>query len=316
MTTPAMTPSRLDDSPAVSKKPLGKILLPYLLVLPALVALLVGMGYPLGWQVFNSFREYGLAAQFGTASPEWVWFENYTTLLSDGTFWFILVKSIVFMAITASMTMILGIGLALLMKAVSRWARLTLQIAMLLAWAMPIVAQMTVWGWLIDKRNGVINYVLSWIPGVDLIGHDWLVNPITFYGIGSTIIVWASVPFVALSVYAALTQVSSEVKEAASLDGASGWQMLRRITMPIIRPVITILFLLQLIWDLRVYAQIRLLQDFGAGGTKYDLLGTYIYSLGIGQNQFGLASAAAMIVMFFTIGLSWYYVRQLLKEDN
>ena len=289
--------------------------LPYLLIIPAVLALLVGMGYPLVWQVFNSFREYGLAQQFGQA-PEWVGLANYTALLTDSFFWSVLVKSLLFMLITAGATVVLGIGMALIMKAVSRPARLTLQIAMLLAWAMPIVAQMTVWNWLIDDRNGLLNYVLSWLPGVDMIGHNWLVNPVSFFAIASIIITWSSVPFVALSVYAGLTQISDEVKEAAALDGAHGLQMLRRVTLPIIRPILVILLLLQMIWDLRVYAQIELLQGFGAAGDQYDLLGTYIYGLGIGQGQFGVAAAAAMIVMVVTIGLSWFYVRELLKEDD
>ncbi len=289
--------------------------LPYLLSIPAILTLLVGMGYPLIWQVINSFREYGLAQQFGQA-PTFIGFANYVSLLTDAEFWTVLLKSVAFMAVTASVTMVAGIGLAVLMKSIPSWSRIVLQIALLLAWAMPIVAQMTVWNWLIDDRNGVLNYVLTLIPGVDMIGHNWLVDPWSFLGVASVIITWASVPFVALSVYAGLTQVSEEVREAAQLDGAAGFAMLRRITMPILRPILVILLLLQFIWDLRVYAQIELLQGFGARGGKYDLLGTYIYGLGVGQGHFGVAAAAAMIVMLFTIALSWFYVRELLKEDS
>lgn len=322
MTSSAIAPSTVDAPPPVAdeprpraKRPLGRRLTPYLLVIPAIITLLVGMGYPVGWQILNSFREYGLAQQFGQA-PEWIGLQNYIDLLTGSEFWTILIRSVIFMAITALATMAIGIGLALLMKSISTVSRIILQVAMLLAWAMPIVAQMTVWNWLIDDRNGLLNYVLSLLPGVDYTGHNWLNDPLSFFAIASIIITWASVPFVALSVYAGLTQVSDEVTEAAQLDGASGFAMLRRITLPIIRPVLVILLLLQMIWDLRVYAQIQLLQGFGAAGTRYDLLGTYVYGLGIGQGKFGVAAAAAMIVMVFTIGLSWFYVRELLKEDD
>jgi N,N'-diacetylchitobiose transport system permease protein len=287
---------------------------PYLLALPPVLALLVGMGYPLVWQVINSFKEYGLAQQFGQPST-FVGFANYTSLLTDGEFWAVLLKSVAFMAVTASATMAAGIGLAVLMKSIPTWSRVPLQISLLLAWAMPIVAQLTVWNWLIDDRNGVLNYLLTLLPGVDMAGHNWLVNPWSFFGVASVIITWAAVPFVALSVYAGLTQISDEVKEAAQLDGAGGFSMLRQITLPILRPILIILLLLQFIWDLRVYAQIELLQGFGARGGKYDLLGTYIYGLGVGQGSFGVAAAAAMIVMIFTIALSWFYVREMLKED-
>lgn len=302
-------------APQVPAKRQRRRRLPYLLVAPAVLALLVGMGYPLTWQVINSFREYGLAQQFGQ-EPTWVGLDNYITLLTDSFFWSVLLKSVAFMAATAAATMIIGIALALLMKVIPTWARIGLQVAMLVAWAMPIVAQMTVWNWLINDRNGVLNSLLSHLPGVDLVGHNWLVNPLSFFFVASVIITWASVPFVALSVYAGLTQVPDEVVEAAGLDGAGGFKMLLHITLPILRPILVILILLQLIWDLRVYAQIELLQGFGAAGDRYDLLGTYIYGLGIGQGQFGMAAAAAMLVMLFTIAISWVYVRELLKEDR
>lgn len=289
--------------------------LPFLLVLPAIAVLLVGLAYPIGWQIINSMREYGLAQQFGQDAP-WVWFDNYSALLTDSLFWSVVLRSLVFMAVTALVTMALGIALALLMRAAPTWTRLTLQVALLLAWAVPFVSYMTVWRWLIDDRNGVLNYVLSLLPGVDMIGHDWLGSPLSFFAVASVIITWASVPFVAITVYAALTQVSAEVLEAAQLDGAGPFQTLVRVMIPIVRPVLVILLLLQFIWDLRVYAQIQLLQDLGPKGDAYDLLGTYIYGLGIGQGNFGGAATAAMIVLVITVGVSAYYVRELLKEDK
>lgn len=288
--------------------------LPFWLIVPAVGTLVVGLGYPMGWQILNSMREYSLRQQFGEAAP-WIWFENYTALLSDSFFWTVVVRSLVFMAATALATMSLGVLLALLMKAAPPWSRVVLQSALLLAWAMPIVAQMTVWSWLIDPRNGVLNYLLSALPGVDMIGHNWLVEPLSFFFVASVIITWASVPFVAISVYAALTQVSDDILEAAQLDGANARQSLVYIIMPIIRPVLIILLLLQFIWDLRVYAQIQLLQDLGPVGDDYDLLGTYIFGLGIGQGRFGLAAAAAMIVLLITLCVSGFYVRELLRED-
>jgi len=287
---------------------------PYILVIPAIVALLVGTGYPVVWQVLTSFREYGLAQQFGKAAP-FVGLQNYIDLITGADFWVVALRSLVFCVVTAFATMALGIGVALVMRAVSRVPRIILQIALLLAWAMPIVAQMTVWTWLVDDRNGILNYMLSKLPGVDMIGHNWLVNPLSFFLVASIIITWASVPFVAFSVYAAFTTVGEEVLEAASIDGATRGQVLGRIILPIIRPVLGIVLLLQLIWDMRVFAQIKLLQDAGSFGSQYDLLGTYIYKLGTGSQDFGTASAAAMIVMFLTLGLSIVYIRRMLKED-
>src|SRR5690606_18857037 len=129
------------------------------------------------------------------------------------------------------------------------------------------------------------------------------------------IVIWMSVPFVAFSIYAGLTQIPQEVMEASALDGASGSQRLRLIILPMIKPVIAIVMLLQVIWDLRVFAQIRLLQDAGSSATNYDLLGTYIFKLGTGAQDFAGASAASVLVLIITIAISWWYVRKLLRED-
>lgn len=318
MTAPAAASGDTDTeaaalSPAARRKRIPK--LPYALLVPAIAILALGTGYPLLWQLLTSFREYGLAQQFGKPA-EWTGFDNYAALLTDPVFWAIVGKSILFCLVTAAATMILGVGAALLMRYTPAWVRLSLQVSMLLAWAMPVVAQMTVWTWLVEDRNGVVNYLLTHLLGMDMIGHNWLVNPWSFFLVASVIITWASVPFVAFSVYAGFTTISSEVVEAAHMDGASGFTMLRTIMLPIVKPVLSIVLLLQLIWDLRVFAQIKLLQDAGSFGQQYDLLGTYIYKLGTGSQSFGMAAAAAIVTMALTLVLSWVYVRHLLKEDK
>jgi N,N'-diacetylchitobiose transport system permease protein len=161
-----------------------------------------------------------------------------------------------------------------------------------------------------------VNYLLDFIPGVEMNRFNWLESPLTFFIVASIIVIWMSVPFVAFSAYAGLTQVSEEVLEAAQLDGASPWQRVRDIILPMIRPVIMIVFLLQLIWDLRVFTQITMLQDAGSKSGAFDLLGTYIYKLGTMSQDFGMASAVSILVLALTIGLSWFYVRSLLKEDE
>lgn len=287
---------------------------PYILLLPAILILLLALGYPIVWQVVTSMQRFGLAQQFGQPAP-FVWFDNYITLFSDSYMWVVVARSIVFCLVTAFVTVIIGVGLALLMTGVGRFARIFLQITLLLAWAMPVVAAMTVWNWLFDWRRGVINSVLtSW--GLDFQNHNWLQNPLSFFFVAMVIVVWMSVPFVAFSVYAGLTQVSTEVLEAAQMDGAKGFQRLRHIILPIIRPVLGIVLLLQVIWDLRVFTQIKLLQDKGSVASETNLLGTYIYQLGVGSSDFAMASAVSVFVLILTIALSWFYVRSLLKEDQ
>ena len=301
---------KTQGAPRARRRPIA----PYVLLLPAILILLLALGYPILWQLITSMQHFGLAQQFGQPAP-FVWFDNYIQLFSDSYMWIVVARSIAFCLVTAAVTVIIGVGLALLMSGVGRFARIFLQIALLLAWAMPVVAAMTVWNWLFDWRRGIVNSVLTSM-GLDFQNHNWLQNPLSFFFVAMVIVVWMSVPFVAFSVYAGLTQVSSEVLEAAQMDGAKGFQRLRHIILPMIRPVLGIVLLLQIIWDLRVFTQIKLLQDKGSIASETNLLGTYIYQLGVGSSDFAMASAVSVFVLILTIALSWFYVRSLLKEDE
>lgn len=300
--------------PSRTAAPRRRSPLPYLLLVPAVLALLAGLGYPVYWQIITSLQEFGLAQQFGQP-PTFVGLDNYARIFGDDRLWAVVVRSVLFCLVNAFVTVLLGTLFALLMRAVHTWVRYVLQIALLLAWAMPMVAAVTVWKWLFDYRTGVVNYLLVQLGFTGYQGHSWLAQPLSFFFVATVIIVWMSVPFVALSVYAALTQVSGEVMEAAQIDGASPWQSFWAIVMPMIRPVISIVLLLQIIWDLRVFAQIRLLQDGGAPVGETNLLGNFIYELGVGRQDFAGAAAVSIFVLLLTIVLSWPYVRNLLKED-
>ena len=288
--------------------------LPYVFLLPAIVALVVALGYPLVRQVVLSFQEFGLRQQFGQP-PEWIGLENYRELLTDPYLWRVTLRTLVFCLVNAAATTAIGVGLALLMQHMSKSIRIVVQSGLLLAWAMPVVAAMTVWEWLFDTQYGVINYLLTEV-GLDFEGHSWLLQPLSFFFVATVIVVWMSVPFVAFTVYAALTQVSEDMVEAAEIDGANGWQRLRHIVLPSIRPVLLVVGLLQVIWDLRVFTQIYILQK--AGGSTHDtnLLGTYIYRLGIGSGKFGMAAAVAMFMLVLTVFLTAPYVRAMLKQEE
>jgi N,N'-diacetylchitobiose transport system permease protein len=288
--------------------------LPYLLALPAVAALALALGYPLVRQVVLSFQDFGLAQQFGRP-PEWIGLQNYRDLITDPYLWTVTLRSLVFCLVNAAVTLFVGVGLALLMRHMSKGIRVLVQSGLLLAWAMPVVAALTVWEWLFDTQYGVINYLLTKL-GADYEGHSWLLEPLSFFFVATVIVVWMSVPFVAFTVYAALTQVSEDMVEAAEIDGASGWQRLRHIVLPSIRPVLLVVALLQVIWDLRVFTQIYILQK--AGGSTHDtnLLGTYIYRLGIGSGKFGMAAAVAMFMLVLTVVLTAPYVRAMLKQEE
>jgi N,N'-diacetylchitobiose transport system permease protein len=276
--------------------------LPHILITPTIIVLIAALGYPVAWQIITSFKEFGLRQQFGVPA-DWVGLANYVEIVSDPALWAIVLRSLVFCLVVSFATVLIGGALAGLMNSVHKAARLTLQVALLLAWAMPAVASMTVWIWLVDWRRGLLNWALVRL-GVDAQGHNWLADPTSFLIIAAIIVTWMSVPFVTLSIYAGLTQVSPEVLEAAKIDGASGIQRLRHIIVPLIAPVLSIVLLLQFIWNLRVFTQVKILQDAGGVANETHLLGTYIYQLGTGKGDFGSASAVSILMLLLTIAIS------------
>jgi N,N'-diacetylchitobiose transport system permease protein len=180
---------------------------------------------------------------------------------------------------------------------------------------MPVLASLTVWQWLFDAQYGVVNWVLTHL-GADYAGHSWLLRPLSFFFVATVIVVWMSVPFVAFTVYAALTQVPQDMVEAAEVDGASPWRRTRHVVLPTIRPVLLVVGLLQVIWDLRVFTQIYVLQQAGGVTRDTNLLGTYIYRSGIGEGDFGTAAAVAIFMLLLTVVLTWPYVRRMLREEE
>ena len=289
-------------------------LLPYALLLPGLLALCAGLGYPLVRQVVLSLQGYGLAQQFGRPA-EWVGLDNYAEVLSDPYLWLVVLRSIVFCLACAGITMLIGTLLALAMRLMSKPVRLIVQTGLLLAWAMPALATLTVWQWLFDSQYGVVNWLLEQ-GGLDFAGHSWLIEPLSFFFVAGLVVVWMSVPFVAFTIYAGLTQLPLDVIEAAEVDGATPWQRLRHVIIPLTRPLLLIVGLLQIIWDLRVFTQIYVLQNAGGVTRETNLLGTYIYRSGIGEGNFGIASAVAVFMLALTVVLTFPYVARMIKDAD
>jgi N,N'-diacetylchitobiose transport system permease protein len=289
--------------------------LPYGLVLPATALLFLALAYPLGRQVLLSFQEYGLAQQFGQPA-EWVGWDNYRALVTDGYLWAVILRSIAFCLVNAATTMALGIMVALLMRQLVGPIRLMVSTALLLAWAMPVLAALTVWQWLFDTQYGVVNWVLLQLGFESFRGHSWLIEPLSFFFVATVIVVWMSVPFVAFTLYAGLTQVSADVLEAAQLDGAGAWQRFKHVMVPTIKPVLLVVGLLQVIWDLRVFTQIFVLQDAGGITEETNLMGTYVYRLGLAEGEFGMAAAVAMFILVLTVFLTFGYIRSMLRQEE
>jgi N,N'-diacetylchitobiose transport system permease protein len=158
--------------------------------------------------------------------------------------------------------------------------------------------------------------LVNWFGMEEYFQHSWLIDPLSFFFVAGIIIVWGAVPFVAFTLYAGLTQVPDEVLEAAQLDGAGGFQRFRLIIFPYLKPIFLIVTILEIIWDLRVFTQIFALQDIGGIRALTNTLGVYIYQISIAGGDFGQGGAVAVITAILLMSISFYYVRQVTKEEE
>jgi N,N'-diacetylchitobiose transport system permease protein len=290
--------------------------LPWLLLSASMILVGVMTGYPVVRLLVMSFQEYERAQLMGQPA-QWVGFDNYATVLTDVEgFWTVLARSFALMVVLVVTTLVLGMLVALLMIRIGKGMRLLVSVGLLLAWAMPSLAATTVWGWVFDTQYGVVNNRLTAITGDRWFGHSWLLNPWSFFLILTCIVVWGAVPFVAFTLYAGLTQIPEEVMEAAQLDGASAFQRFRLIQVPYVRSIITVLVILSMIWDLKLFTQVFVLQDIGGDRELTNTIGVYVYQMGMAQGHYGLASAIGVIFVIVMLAISYPYVRRTLREEE
>ena len=135
-------------------------LLVYLPILPAFPAFVVLLGYPVVLVVAISFQKMGLR-ELVQHTTVWIGLDNYRQILSDPTFWTITIRTFGFTVANVALTLLVGMGVALLLGAVSRWIRLALSIALILAWATPVLTASVIFQWLFDSKFGVVNWALT-----------------------------------------------------------------------------------------------------------------------------------------------------------
>jgi N,N'-diacetylchitobiose transport system permease protein len=284
---------------------------PYLLVAPTALVIAGVLGYPLYLLVKLSFQRYGLP-ELLAQKGEWIGLDNYTRILQDSQFHEVLLRTIVFTVVNVGLTMVLGTLIALLLLKLGRMMRLLLTTGLVLVWSMPVVVAVNIFYWMVDFEFGVLNYALTELGFGNFIHHEWFENPISGFGVITALIVWGAIPFVTITVYAGLSQVPRELTEAASIDGARGYQVFKDITFPILKPIFLILTCLSVIWDFQVFNQVWIMRA-GRPTEDYYLISIYSYVQSFGVSEYGLGSAIAVTMVLIMLVATFVYVRQMIR---
>ncbi|GIE99600.1 carbohydrate ABC transporter permease [Paractinoplanes rishiriensis] len=285
---------------------------PWLLALPTLLLLAGLLGYPLVNMVLLSFQNMRLRELLSGRTPPWVGVDNYTRILSDGAFWTVVWHTAAFTVVAVTVSVLAGLGIALLMRRVNRSVRMMMVVAMMFVWALPQLVAAQIFRWITDSDFGVLNYVIDLLPGVDYHNHSWFVSPAQGWLLITSLVVWAGIPFLAITLNAGLTQVPKELIEAATVDGAGAWQTLRSIILPILKPLIIIVTTLSVIWDFGLFTQNWVLRD-GHPEPAFQTLASYSYTQAFGQSRYSLGAAIAVITVILMLGVMAFYIRQMFK---
>lgn len=286
--------------------------LPVALVTPALVLIAGLIGWPVLRTAWLSFREAGLRSLTSGIS-EFVGLDNYTAVLTDPDLRRVVVVTLVFGLICVIGTMTVGMAAALLLNRPFP-GRVLVTLAVLLPWAMPRVAAATVWKWMFNDRYGFVNWSLSSL-GLDFDGYAWFISPLpAFFAIG-VVVIWQSFPFVAISLLAGLQSIPDDVVDATRIDGASAWQRLRYVILPMLKPVLLVLVVLSTIWDFKIFDQVFVMTG-GGPARSTEVLSIATYREAFTQLDFGLGSALAMLMFVILAVVTVVYIRLIKDEEG
>jgi arabinogalactan oligomer/maltooligosaccharide transport system permease protein len=286
---------------------------PYFYIAPAAIILLVITVYPIVYELYLSFTNFGLRNLRGR-SPDWVWFENYRRILqndlplSDFDFWRILGFNVIWTVTNLVFHVVIGVAVALLLNRRKIVGRRVFRAIFVIPWAMPPLVVSTIWRNMFDTQFGAINLSLKALGlphNIDWLGKtqppiDFLpILPLSYFAVLITN-VWLGWPFMMVIATAALQSIPADLYEAARVDGATRAQQLRDITIPLLRPAMVPAIMYGTILT---FNQFNVIYFITQGGplSKTEILVTQAFKLVNPSGLYGVAAAFSVLVFFILL---------------
>ena len=276
-------------------------LFPRLMISPTVLVLLVMTAYPVIFTIYYSFTNYNYLKK----SYKLILFDNYVKLLTNHNFQIAIWNTVKFCILAMFFEVSLGLLLAVFVNSFKKGQKV-LRTVFLLPYLLPNITIALTWKMMLSNNYGIINQILQFFG---LKGHNWFMEVGTAFGSIVMIDVWQNVPFVFLMLYATLQTVSGDQYEAARIDGANGWQMFWKITIPNIKGGIILCALLRTIDTFRLFDKVNVLTGGGPAGSTTTIT-QYLYNYGIKNLKFGFGSAAAIIMAVLVLVLSSSYIKR------
>ncbi|KXA10522.1 carbohydrate ABC transporter permease [Finegoldia magna] len=282
-------------------------MLPYLLLLPCFLVVIILYGYPMVLTFINSFNKVNLL----TGSSDFIGLANYKSIFNDPQFYKSLSVTVKYTIITVFLKIFLGFLLAYLLSS-NIFAKKQFRFLVLIPWAIPQVAVSTLWKWILDGRYGYINYFFMKL-GITKSPILFLSDPNIAIYCAAFVDAWLGISFVSMMFLAALEQIPTSLYEASEIDGANKTRQFFDITLPGIRQTFVTILILVTIWTFNSFNVIYVLTQGGPMRSTETLI-IKIYQEAFSRFNIGASSALTMIVVVILSLMTFIYSRSMLNE--
>ncbi len=262
----------------------------YLILSPGIFILLLISLFPVIYNLIVSFQHLTMLEQ----DTSFYGFTNYIKLVLDGRFWGAVLHTLIFAGVAVPIQILLGLLMAHLFVEPMPGKRFFVALLILPAMISPIVAGAS-WRLMFDNHYGPINQILSWIVG-ERVTLLWIINPVLVYPAILIVEIWEHTPFVFLLMLAAMTNVDRNLIDAAEIDGASGWAIFWKVTLPAIRPVLVVVVAIRALDIMRLFEIVWALTR-GGPGSMTETISIYAYIQGFEQFETSYTAAMAFVLI-------------------
>ena len=265
-----------------------------LLIAPALIVFLVVIAYPIGRGIWVSFCANKLK---NINSPVWNDFKNYRDIFKRGAFWQYFGTTLVFVVLTVSIQVVLGMMLSLLLNSNIR-GRKMFRGFFIIPWTIPPVVVAILWNWILQQQYGVVNYLIMRTGAISAMELNWVSDPALAMASFILACIWKQLPYMTVMLLAGLQSVDTGLVEAAHIDGANGLKSLWHIVLPSIRPVLVTCTWLSVTQN---FQQFTIIKNMTGGGPVYatTTLSVAAYKEAFTSYNFGTSAAIGVLWMVF-----------------
>ena len=303
--TPAGSPARAGTRVGISREDKR---LAVALLMPGIVVVVLVVAFPMLYSLYLSFTDYTLT---NTSGYQFVGLNNYIELFKDPIFWQAFVRTVLFMALAVNLEFIIGLAIAQLMAKAVVGRGLLRTIQMMPMMFAPILVGFQ-FKWFFNDQVGLVNNLLFSLTGKTHI-IPWLVDkPLGFIAI-LVAEVWMSTPFMVIILEAGILSLPTEPFEAAEVDGASGWQKFRRLTLPMIMPFVYTAMAIRSLDLARAYDVVSIMTG-GGPANRTELIWTYVNRLAFIGHDYAMGSAMSYVTVAVSFLFTFYLFTNVMKS--